>query len=533
MAASGNLLSNPLQAAAELSRTLSTEACDDEERTTLATLLSEVRKYCVKHVDGGAIDKRASLGPEMLKALAERGWFGLTIPERFGGAGLSMKAATRVVAELAAYNGSLGTCIGLHSGLALYSLIHLASPELQQRYLPAMAAGERIAAFAATEPGAGSDIAAMRATLSERGEVLRLNGSKCYVTNGGVCGVVTVVARSPGLGGAKAGHSLVVVDPGWAGVVRGREENKLGLKGSSTITIDFDDVEIPRDHVIGEFSKGLEYAHRALTWGRTFMAAGCLGASQAALVEARTHTEQRVQFGRPLLQFPLVREQLASAMADVYATESVIRLVCDLFDTRRGDIALDSTVAKVRASEVAWQVTDRGLQLMGGTGYIEDAGMARRLRDMRVTRIFEGANDVLRLHLASATLGWRPESLRSLPALAPIVASELKPSADAFDRLVGEFVQRLIGIRATYGFKLFERQALQSIMADGLIDLYAMMATLIRASGSASSAELAMAKLACSRLRDSVSQHLRCLEHGADAAGEALFGVVLGDQKPS
>ncbi|MCU0692215.1 MAG: acyl-CoA dehydrogenase family protein [Polyangiaceae bacterium] len=534
MRAQHDLFTPLLQSAPQIICRLRTIGRNDDEQTALDAILREVQRFGRKHVDGAAIDRRGALGPELLGAIAERGWFGLTIPEAHGGAGLSLSAATRVVSELCFFNGSLGTCVGLHSGLALFGLIHLASPELQARYLPEIAAGERIAAFAATEPNAGSDIGAMRTLLAEHDGKLLLRGSKCYVTNGGFANVLTVVASSPGMGGARSGHTIVVVDPSWPGVTRQGEEHKLGLKGSSTITIDFDDVQIPRDHVVGELGKGLELAHRALTWGRTFMAAGCLGSARAAYAEARSHTAQRVQFGRSLDKFPLVREQLAGCAADVCAVESVIYLVCDIFDAHAGDIALDSTVAKIAASELTWNVIDRGLQLMGGAGVIEEYGMARRLRDVRVTRIFEGANDVLRLHLASATLGWPRKGLVEFPALAPHVPLALREAAADFDAMLAQVGPAVGDVQKKYGFKLFERQPLQAWMADMLIPTYASLAVLLRAAGRvrdddtpATSPELATALIAVSRLTVEARRALAQVRAGANDQALALADAAL------
>lgn len=536
MASKQDMFTPILASFAELSRSIAQPSRDPDEGEVLGTLLGEVRRYGRTHVDSAAIDKRGALGKEMLGQVAEQGWFGLTIPEHLGGAGLSMKAATSVVTELCTFNGSLATCVGLHSGLGLYCLIKLASPALQQKYLPHVASGERIAAFAATEPNAGSDIASVRTTLTESDGKLLLNGTKCYVTNGGLCGVLTVLASSPGLGGARSGHTMVLVDPSWPGVLRGAEENKLGLKGSSTITIDFENVEIPRDHVLGEVSKGLEHAHAALTWGRTFMAAGCLGSAQAAFDQAKAYTAERMQFGRTLDRFPLVREQLAQCAADIYAIESVIRLVTDVFDKGLGDIALDSTVAKILASEGSWSVIDRGVQLMGGMGYIEEAGMARRLRDVRVTRIFEGANDVLRLHMASATLSWSPAAWAAMPKTEELVASHLKEAARGFDRLLAKVGEGLARIRKTHGFKLFDRQSLQSAMADVMIPTYAMMAALLRASGSVpgdatrqTSRELATALYAMERLEHQAEAALVVMERVSAAPGTDKVEAVLAE----
>ena len=528
MASSTNSFDAVLQQAGSLAPQLCRDSRDDDEAQILEALLSEMRRWCAKNVDPAAIDERGALGRPMLDSIAEQGWFGLTVPEQFGGAGLSLKAAMRAVTELARFNGSLGTCVGLHSGLALYSLINLASPALQQRYLPDVAAGKRIAAFAATEPNAGSDIASMRTTLSERDGTLRLDGSKCYVTNGGLCSVLTVVARSPGLGGARAGHTVVIVDPSWKGVTRQREEKKLGLKGSSTITIDFDDVEIPADHVVGELSKGMDHAHASLTWGRTFMAAGCLGAARAAIDEAREHTAQRVQFGRPLSNFPLVRDQMAAAIADLYTIESVVRQVCTLFEMHHDDIGTHSAIAKIVSSEFCWNIVDRCLQLMGGLGFIEEAGQARRMRDMRVTRIFEGANDVLRMHIASSTLAWKPDRLREWPRLTPMIAPELASAASVFDELMTLLGEELIAIRKAHGFKLFDRQVLQHSMADAMMAVYSMVPVLLRANASGTEQERAIALLACSRLEDNARAALSKVHAGESADRAAWVATILG-----
>jgi alkylation response protein AidB-like acyl-CoA dehydrogenase len=476
-----------VQHAGDLAPRLAVDAI--EERELLPAMLSEVRSFCASHVDGERIDREGRLGEELLAGVVERGWFGLTVPERFGGAGLTLAAATRVVTELAGHNGSLGTCVGLHSGLAMHALLHLGSEEQQERHLPGVAAGRTLLSFAATEPNAGSDISAVHTTLSESDGRLKLDGSKCFVTNGGLCGLVTVLARSPGLGGARAGHTLVLVDPRSPGVSVSREEHKMGLKGSSTVSIDFEGVELAPEQVLGEPSRGLDYAHRALCWGRTFMAAGCLGSAQAALDSAISHTHARVQFGRELARFQLVREALACSRAEVYAIQSTLRLVCALGDSGAGDLALPSTMLKVLASEGAWRVVDSSLQLMGGSGYIEDSGMARRLRDVRVTRIFEGANDVLRLSLASASLTWPADALAERE---PDVFEPFHQEAELFHATLAQAASALASLKKRFGFRLFEQQARSAQLAEAWIGLFAALAVLLRPTDEPSVARLAV-----------------------------------------
>ncbi len=465
-----------------------------DDAALLPAILDGVRSFCATHIDGARIDREGRLGSDVLREIADRGWFGLTVPEEFGGAGLSVDSATRVVSELAANNGSLGTCIGLHSGLAMHALLTRGASPAQKRFLPEIAAGERITAFAATEPGAGSDISSVRTTLSERAGKLWLDGSKCYVTNGGICGLVTVLARSPGLGGARAGHTLVLVDPRAPGVVRGREEDKLGLKGSSTVTIDFEGVEIPREHVLGDLSKGLEYAHEALSWGRTFMAAGCLGTTRAALADATEHVRRRQQFGRALSSFPLVSEAIAYARAEVLTIDRTLQVVCGLADAGASSALLASSALKVLASEGAWSVVDRAVQLMGASGYMEETGTPRRLRDVRVTRIFEGANDVLRMSLASASLAWPVARLGNL-RVARFVPEDFSAEAQEWDTSFGELNAALVTLKRRWGYRLFEQQTIAAALADGIIATFGALAVLLFSSQDESTGG-ALSKLA-------------------------------------
>jgi hypothetical protein len=280
----------------------------------------------------------------------------------------------------------------------------------------------------------------------------------------------------------------------------------------------------------------MEQAHRALTWGRTFMAAGCLGVAESALRQARAYTAQRVQFGRPLAELPLVRDQTAEALADTYTADSVLRLVCALHDAGLSGIGLESAIAKVYASEAAWAVVDRCLQLMGGVGYIEDTGMARRLRDVRVTRIFEGANDVLRLHLGSSVLGWKRQQLSDPPPLLPHAPPALVDAAGRFDELLGQLLFRLAAIRSSLAFRLFQKQALQVLMADAIIAVYAMLAVLLRTSGALGSGQngvagqaLGRGLLACWRLEAQARRALEGLSQPENPELGRLVAAALRD----
>ena len=457
---------------------------DDDEAEVVHELCAIVDRFCASEVDSLAIDREMRLGRKLLDRVGELGLFGVTIPVEHGGAGLSMLATTRVIAQLARTDGSLATTVGLHAGLALAAIGERGAPALRARYLPDVAVGKRIAAFAATEPEAGSDIASLRTIAEVRDGALRLTGEKVYVTNGGFAGMMTVLARTPGLGGARAGTSLLLVDPSWPGVQRGREEYKMGLKGSSTVTIAFDDVEVPMDHILGEPGKGLENFQRALCWGRTLLSAGCLGSAEGAIARAIDHVRTRKQFGRTLSKFGMVRGHVATMRARELAMQSLLATVGSLHG-RGGDIGWESSVTKLLCSDGAFDVIDTALQLHGGAGYLEETGIARRLRDCRVTRIFEGANDVLRVHLGSAVLSWDRAQLAALPRLSERVGAALSPLAARVDAAADEALAEVAKTAKAAGFRLVDRQHLLTRMADALADSYGLFAAFARVEGLA------------------------------------------------
>lgn len=376
-------------------RTADECALVDALRPGLSSLLARI--------DARVIDRAHHIDPSVLRALAELGMFGLTIPESWGGAGLSLHGTCSLVALVAERDRAVATTLGLHLGLGTRGLVTFGAAPVQERWLPGLALGEKIAAFATTEPGAGSDLAAIASTAMPDGATGTgwiLNGSKIYVTNGGFADVITVTAATPGAGGARRGHSLLVLDRNDPGVRVGPEEDKLGLRGSSTTSLYFDNVTLGADRFVGTPGDGMAHLQHVLAWGRTLMAGGCVGTARAATRAAAMYTSSRRQFGRALVAFEVVREQLASMKALEFAMEAIVRTTAEA--DAQGDRALlasRSTSAKVFCSESAWQVADLSVQLHGGAGFIEEVGVALMLRDSRITRIFEGANDVLCVHL--------------------------------------------------------------------------------------------------------------------------------------
>jgi alkylation response protein AidB-like acyl-CoA dehydrogenase len=361
-------------------------------------LVASIHAFARANIAALKIDEARRIPPAVLTGLAELGLFGLTLPEAYGGAGLPALTATRAVTALAEHDRSVATTVGLHLGLGTRGLVVWGTPATKEKFLPALASGVQLAAFATTESGAGSDLSAIATHGKATGETLALNGQKIYVTNGALASVVTTTVATPGLGGAARGLSVVSFSTKDPGVTVLGEEHKLGLKGSSTTTYCYDDVQVPLAQLLGEPGKGAEYLSHILSWGRLLLSAGCVGTARTGLKLASAHVQQRKQFGRVLAAQEVVQQQLWAMGVRLFGMRALVEAAAQA----EGDfeqLARLTSSAKVLCSEGAWEVCDTALQLHGGAGYIEETGLAVLLRDARVTRIFEGANDVLLTHL--------------------------------------------------------------------------------------------------------------------------------------
>ncbi|HEY3447252.1 MAG TPA: acyl-CoA dehydrogenase family protein [Myxococcales bacterium] len=462
---------------------LTRPAVDDAEMETVEAVLQGVRTWGARELDSAKTDAAATIPRQTYEQAAEMGLFGLTIPQEYGGAGLSLLAAGRITEELALYDRSVATAIGLHNGLGLRGLIRFGSPELKQKYLPELAAGTKLAAFAATEPGAGSHIAGVKTTGTWDGkEGIGVSGEKAYVTNGAVADVYTILASTPGMGGARKGFSLLLVPKALPGVSVGKEEHKLGMKGSSTTPVLFENVQLGTDHVIGEAGKGLDEIAEVLAWGRTLMSAGCIGTAREAFRKTAEYVQTRQQFGKPIGTFDQVREKIAQMRARLYAAESLVRLVTLEVSLHGSDIIWESSIAKVYCSEMVFSVSDDAIQLHGGSGYIEETGICRIARDCRVTRIFEGANELLRFHISAMGLGY-PASLVEAKPLAGQLAPELEIESKRFDGQRARLAEAWATIKKKFGFRTAEHQLALARAADAAVGVYTTLAVLLRTDG--------------------------------------------------
>ncbi|HEV2064484.1 MAG TPA: acyl-CoA dehydrogenase family protein, partial [Thermoanaerobaculia bacterium] len=375
-----------------------------EERETVSTFLESFRSFAKDKIDAAAIDRDQKVPPEVVKGLADLGAFGMTIPEAYGGYGFSASAYCRVTEEIGRTDASIGILVGGHQSIGLKGLILFGTEEQKKRWLPRLATGEMIAAFALTEPEAGSDAASIKTTAvyDEAKNEFVLNGTKHWISNGGFAEFFTVFAKDTKLPASDEHRRMTafVVTKDLGGVTPGKEEKKLGLRGSSTVPIELVNVRVPANHVLGERGQGFKIAVEILNTGRTSLGAGCIGGSKAMIREAALHATQRKQFGTRIADFEMIRGKFARMVVSTYALESMVYLTAGLVDRGLEDYSLEGACCKVFGTEAVWRNINDALQIAGGNGFMEEYPYQRALRDSRINMIFEGTNEVLRMLVA-------------------------------------------------------------------------------------------------------------------------------------
>jgi alkylation response protein AidB-like acyl-CoA dehydrogenase len=487
------------------------------EREKLAAVLAKIEALLgPRAADFAAWDAAGAMPPAFLDELRAAGLFGLVLPERVGGLGLSAIGYARVLQAIARHDAAVAVTVGVHSSIGVRGLLLAGTEEQKARWLPRLAAGEVIAAFCLTEPEAGSDAASLRTTAVQDGDGWLLTGRKGWVSNGAIASLFTVFART-GHGG-KGQITAFLVPRGAAGLEVGPPEEKMGIRACSATMLALDRVRVAADGVLGEVGKGFKLAMRVLNAGRTGLGGGSVGGAKRLLDLAVRRTSERFQFGRPLASFGLVRGQLARMAIECYAAESAVDLTAGLLDRGFEDVAVEAAIAKVIATEALWRTADEALQLAGGAGYMRAFPYERALRDSRVNRIFDGSNDVLRLFVALTTANDVAEEARDLgesvrgvfldpikgfgllseyarrraglpPApggkgrftlLPPALAGE----AGRFESLARALAAAIERALRRHGKRLIEEQLVLRRLADALIDLFAFAAMLSRISGS-------------------------------------------------
>jgi len=355
------------------------------------------------------IDREHRVPFETIEKLAKVGLLGVPFPQKYGGVGAGETGYCILMEELDKVCPSTAAIVGTHIGIGAMS-IHIGGTEEQkQKYLVPMCKGERIGAFALTEPGAGSDAAAITTRAVRDGDYYVLNGTKSFITNGSHADIISVMAVTDPSLGARGGVTAFIVEKEFPGFTVGTSENKMGIRGSNTAELIFEDCRVPKENVLGQFGAGFITFMKTLDIGRVSLGAGCLGGAQACLDGCIQWAKTRQQFGVPIAQKQSVHFMIADMATEIEALRSLIYRAAWLVDTGQ-PFTKEAAMCKLFGSEVIHRCIDRALQIHGGVGYSRDFWVERAFRDQRIAEIFEGTSQIQRIVIASNL--FRPEGVR-------------------------------------------------------------------------------------------------------------------------
>ena len=359
-----------------------------------------VKEFAQKEVAPIAeeIDRDERVPFETIKKAAKLGLMGVPFPQKYGGAGAGEIGYCILMEELNKICGSTATVIGAHTGIGAMAIYLDGTEEQKQKYLVPLARGEKVGAFALTEANAGSDAAAIQTRAERQGDHFVLNGSKIWITNGDIADVISVLAVTDPALGARGGVTAFIIEKEFPGFKVGHREEKMGIRGSSTAELFFEDCQVPAENVLGQFGAGFLTFMKTLDVGRISLGAGCLGASDQALQMSMEFAKSRYQFGAPIAAKQAIQWMIADMGIEVEALRSLIYRTAWMLDSGNTgrDFSTMAAMCKVFGSEVACRAADAALQIHGGMGYMKKYPIERMYRDARITRIFEGTNEVQR-----------------------------------------------------------------------------------------------------------------------------------------
>jgi acyl-CoA dehydrogenase family member 9 len=537
-------------------------AFSKEDTELLSLIIENLKKFKEDQIDSVQIDRDAKIPESVLGGMREMGLFGLIVPEKYGGMGLTQMAYGRVFEEIGALDGAIAATLGAHSSIGLKGLLLFGTDAQKEKYLPKLASGEMIAAFALTEPGAGSDAYSIktRAVKQPDGSYV-LNGNKIWITNGGIADFFTVFAKTAvdSKDGQKDKVTAFIVTRDMKGVSNGKEEHKLGIRGSSTTEISLVDVKVPAENILGEEGKGFKIAMEVLNSGRLGLGTGCVGGAKKLLKLAVEHASSRKQFGKPIAEFGLIKDKLGRMTIDTYVTESVAYMTCGLVDRGVPDYSVESAISKIAGSEMVWSVANEAMQIAGGSSYMQEYPYERMLRDARINMIFEGTNEILRCFIALSGMKGIGEYLqiigealnapiKSLGVLYDYLISktvqpndklskahpELKKEVSYFEDRVPEFADAVEKSIRKHRKHIWEMQFVQKRIAEMMMDLYRMISVISRVSRSLEergvaqcSTELNIAHVFCSEANRRIKWNLKAMDRNLDESIKSLAAEAV------
>lgn len=372
------------------------------DQETLTALLDSVSRFVRERLVPAEheVSETDEIPPAIVQEMRELGLFGLTIPEAFGGLELTMEEEVLAMFEMGQTSPAFRSVFGTTVGIGSQGILMDGTPEQKAKYLPLMATGELMASFALTEPDSGSDSASLRTTAIRDGDHYVVNGTKRFITNAPQAGIFTLMARTDPAKKGASGISAFIVDAKSPGITLGKRDKKMGQKGAHTCDVIFDNCRVPAANLIGGVEgKGFYTAMKVLDKGRIHIAAICVGVAKRVLADALQYAMERKQFGQPIAEFQLVQAMLADSKTELYAAECMV-----LDAARKRDQGLphstEASCCKLFASEMVGRVADRGVQILGGSGYIAEHSMERFYRDVRLFRLYEGTSQIQQVVIA-------------------------------------------------------------------------------------------------------------------------------------
>uniref|UniRef100_A0A834V7Z4 Very long-chain specific acyl-CoA dehydrogenase, mitochondrial n=1 Tax=Sarcoptes scabiei TaxID=52283 RepID=A0A834V7Z4_SARSC len=474
------------------------QVLNEEELSLIDMVTGPVSKmWEEKMPDILKIEQSESIPEDVIQTLKEMGSFGIQASADYGGIGCNNTQYARLSEISGQYDLGIGIVLGAHQSIGYKGLLLFGTPEQKDRYLPELASGQKIACFCLTEPSAGSDASGIktRAEPTEDGKYWILNGSKIWISNGGIADYFTVFAQTP----CKTANGKIKdkVTAFWVhrgpGVTNGPNLKKMGIKLSNTTEVWFDNVKVPSENIIGQVGEGFKVAMNILNNGRYGMCCALSGTMRKAIGIATEHANNRTQFGNKLSTYTGIQEKIARMTMAHYVTQSHAYMLSGVMDNGMKDFQLEAAIAKIIASESAWYVVDETIQILGGMGYMQDTGVEKLMRDVRIFRIFEGTNDILRLFIALTGLQYAGGHLKELQ-------KAMKNPVANLGMLVGAGSQRLrrsVGLDAPdlrdsavehllvkYTSKIVMEQIILNRVANSVIDIYSMLVLLSRATNA-------------------------------------------------
>jgi acyl-CoA dehydrogenase family protein 9 len=538
-------------------------ALDPTGKARLAEILGSLRALAQKEIDPKKSDHDRRLSEGVVSSLKKLGLMGMQTPKEYGGLALDVTSYARVMQEVATYDPSIAVFLGAHQSIGMKALLLFGTPEQKSKYLPGLAAGEQVAAFALTEATAGSDVQGMktRAVVNEDGSYT-LNGEKIWITNGGLADVITVFAKLKCVrdGEEKERITAFIVDKSM-GFTAGPPDQKMGQRGANTASIHLDDVRVPAANLLGEPGGGFKIAMAVLNNGRLGLAAGCVGTAKYALELAVAHARQREQFGKKISEFGMIQQKVGEIVLGIYAMESIVYLTTGIVDRGTKDFAVESSICKAYNSETLWTIVNHALQIASGSGYMTEHPFERLVRDARINMIFEGTNEIQRMFIALSAMEGPGQKLaevarafrhplEDMGVIYEYVATKvshtvnadhltqsdphLREEAVGFDEGVQALAATVEAALRKYGRHIVDEQFLQKRVAEISMHLYVQVACMARTTAriaalgaEGAEAEWRVCKAVCRNARHAVQQLLDACKLNDDDEIKKIAGLAF------